>query len=307
MVFPKFPSSLPANRIPPLYSPKTGRDPVLIQIETHLRQATRDAVNQGSRKPFFWGGLHGYEQLQVIAEELDQVQDRNPESDYLRLLRSRVEKVLALNRTVAADLKQAHQLLQRIAQGFHYPPLPHGGSALLSPEKLSSQQIAQEINTLIQATHPSGKIQQAQIRLLSALKRRWKRFAPELLYCYDIPGLPQDNLQLESLFGRLRRHQRRISGRKSTRELLDFGQAQVLFSATSAQELLRQIQGVPREAYQVHRDRLAAAEVPRQFRSRLHRDPRKTIRALTATYVSRSQALLMCEAPVAANQAIHTA
>jgi hypothetical protein len=278
----------------------------LIQIETHLRQATRDAVNQGSRKPFFWGGLHGYEQLQVIAEELDQVQDCNPESDYLRLLRSRVEKVLALNRTVAADLEQAHQLLQRIAQGFHYPPRPSEGSALPSPEKFSSQQIAQEIDTLIQTTHPSGKIQRAQIRLLSALQRRWKWYAPELLYCYDIPGLPQDNLQMESLFGRLRRHQRRISGRKSTRELLDFGQAQVLFTATNAQELLRQIQCVPREAYRVHQNRLAAAEVSRQFRSRLHRDPRKTIQDLLAAYVSRSQALLKCEVPVAFNQTLHT-
>jgi hypothetical protein len=213
VVFPKFPSSLPASRNPSLYSPGAGRDPVLIQIETHLQQATRDAVNQGSRKPFFWGGLHGYEQLQVLAEELDQVQDHNPESDYLRLLRSRVEKVLALNRTVAADLKQAHQFLQRIAQGFHYPPLPPEGSALPNREKLSNQQIAQEIDTLIEATHPRGKIQRAQIRLLSALKRRWKLYAPELLYSYDIPGLPQDNLQLESFFGRLRRHQRRISGR----------------------------------------------------------------------------------------------
>ena len=306
MAFPKFPCSLPANRIPPLYSPGADRDPVLIQIETHLRQAIRDAVNQGSRKPFFWGGLHGYEQLQVIAEELDQVQEHNPESDYLCLLGSRVKRVLASNRTVAADLKQAHQILQRIAQGFHYPPLPSEGSDLPSREKLSSQQVAQEINALIQTTYPNGKIQQAQIRLLSAFKRRWKLYAPELLHCYDIPSLPQDNLQLESLFGRLRRHQRRISGRKSTRELLDFGQAQVLFMASSAQELLQQIQGVPREVYQFHRDRLAAAEVPRQFRTRLHRDPRKTIRALMASHVSRSQTLLKYEAPVPFNQAPHT-
>jgi hypothetical protein len=306
VVSPKFPSSLPANRIPPLSSSGANRDPVLIQIETHLRQAIRDAVNQGSRKPFFWGGLHGYEQLRLIAEGLEQVQEGIPESVYLRLLRSRVERVLALNRTVAADLQQAHQLLQRIARGFHYPPLPPGGSALPGREKLSSQQIAQEIDTLIQTTYPNGKIQQAQIRLLSAFKRRWKLYGPELLYCYDIPGLPQDNLQLESLFGRLRRHQRRISGRKSTRELLDFGQAQVLFTATNAQELLRQIQCVPRETYQVHRNRLAAAEVPRQFRSRLNRDPRKTIRAMMAAYVSRSQALLKGEAPVSFKQEFNT-
>jgi hypothetical protein len=278
----------------------------LIRIETHIRQAIRDAVNQGSRKPFFWGGLNGYEQLQAIAQGLDQVQDSNPESDYLRLLSSRVERVLVKNRTVAEDLKQAHHLLYRIAQCLRYPPLPPATQGLPVREKLNSQQIAQEIQTLIQATHPSGKIQRAQIRLLSALKRRWKLYAPELLYCYDIPGLPQDNLQLESLFGRLRRHQRRISGRKSTRELLDFGQAQVLFTATSAQELLRQIQRVPLEAYLVHRNRLATAEVPRQFLRRLHRDPRKTIQALVTYHAIHSLAPTRYEAPAFFEQALHT-
>jgi hypothetical protein len=126
---------------------------------------------------------------------------------------------------------------------------------------------------LIQETQASGKDQRAQIRLLGALKRRWELFGQELRYCYDIPGLPQDNLQLESLFGHLRRHQRRISGRKSTRELIDFGQAQVLFTANTLQELLDQIQRVPRETYLVHRNRLANAGLPRQFIRRLHHDP----------------------------------
>ncbi len=57
----------------------------------------------------------------------------------------------------------------------------------------------------------------------------------------DIPGLPPDNLAMESLFEQLRRHQRRVSGRKSTRKLRDFGQYQVLFLADSEDELLEQI------------------------------------------------------------------
>jgi hypothetical protein len=278
----------------------------LIWIETHIRQAIRDAVNRGSRKPFFWGGLNGYEQLQAIAHGLDQVQDTPPESDYLYLLRSRVEKVLAKNRTIAEDLRHAHHLLHQVAQCLGYPPVPPSAQGLRASEERSSQQITQEINTLIQETHLSGKIHRAQIRLLNALKRRWKLYAQELLYCYDIPGLPQDNLQLESLFGRLRRHQRRISGRKSTRELLDFGQAQVLFTATSAQELLSQIRRVPPEVYWIHRNRLAAAEFPRQFLRRLHHDPRKTIQALVSHHAIHSLALTKYEAPALFEQALHT-
>jgi hypothetical protein len=301
--FPRSPSILRVNPTPPFCSPDAARDPLLIQIEKHIRQAIRDAVNQGSRKPFLWGGLRGYEQLQILAQELDLVEARDPESDYWRLLRGRVGRVLAKNRTVAEDLEQAHQILLQIAKCLRYPPEAQGVPGGAKPD---SQQIAREMETLIQTTHPSGKIQRAQIRLLGALKRRWKLYGAELLYGYDIPGLPQDNLRLESLFGRLHRHQRRISGRKSTRELLDFGQAQVLFTATSSQELLSQIQGVSREAYWVHRNRLAAAELPRQFLYRLHRNPRKTIRALLDYHSKRSLATQNHEATVFFIQALHT-
>jgi hypothetical protein len=70
---------------------------------------------------------------------------------------------------------------------------------------------------------------------------------------------------LESLFGRLRRHQRRVSGRKSTRELRDFGQYQVLFLAESEEELLEQIRQVSLEEYRENRQRLEEAEAPRRL------------------------------------------
>ena len=82
-----------------------------MSIETQIRQATRDAVNRSSRKPFAWGGVSGYEQLEAIMQGLDQIQETNLESGYLRLLHTRIERVLVKNRTVAEDLKRAHQIL----------------------------------------------------------------------------------------------------------------------------------------------------------------------------------------------------
>jgi len=112
-----------------------------------------------------------------------------------------------------------------------------------------------------------------------------------LLPCYDLPGLPPDNLQLESLFNRLRGHQRRISGRKSTQELRDFGQYQVLFSADSQDALLEQLRRVPITEYRKHRQRLAQAEAPRQFFHRLHRDPGATIQKLLDRYTQHHNEL----------------
>ncbi len=96
---------------------------------------------------------------------------------------------------------------------------------------------------------------------------------------------------LESLFGRIRRHQRRISGRKSTRELRDFGQYQVLFLAESQEELLEQIRQVPLDEFRKNRLRLEKAEAPRRLLHRLHRDPLKTMRDLLKQHAARRVAL----------------
>ena len=217
------------------------------------------------------------------------------ESHYLQQLRRRVEDVLAKNRTLAEDLLAAHQWLRQIAGCLRYPPKSRQEdhrSAFHEPEtELSSRRVAREIEDLIRQFNPTSKHQRAQIALYNALQKRWSLYAQELLFCYDLPGLPQDNLQLEALFGRLRRHQRRISGRKSTRELRDFGQAQVLFMAESQADLLRQIRLVPWAAYRQYRQRLVEAEAPRQFLHRLHHDPLRTAQTLISQHTTRCQRL----------------
>jgi hypothetical protein len=163
------------------------------------------------------------------------------------------------------------------------------------------------MSQLIQKTMPEGKVQRAQTRLLDMLKIRWELFGQELLPCFEIVGLPQDNLKLESLFGHLRRSQRRISGRKSTRPLQEFGQAQVLFGANSQQEWLEQIQRVPFESFQIHRIRLAEAERPRQFLHRLHRDPLTCMLSLVQFHSIHCRSLVKDEASdLGKDRTLHT-
>ena len=86
--------------------------------------AIRDAVNRNSRKPFDWGGLSGYEQMEAIQPALHQMLTANPGSQYLQRLTHQVERVLEKNRTLATDLQIAHQWLERTADCLHYPPKP---------------------------------------------------------------------------------------------------------------------------------------------------------------------------------------
>ena len=255
-------------------------------IEAQLRVAIRDAVNRPSRKPFYWGGLKGYAQLQAIAQALRSVPAEEAGTGYLQRLARQVERALEKNHTLAQDVGEAHAWLLRIAACLRYPPSSYS-TADTSVPPLTSEQVQREMEQLLQEFQPDFKRRPAQAALHAAWHRVWRACGPDLLHCYDIPGLPADNLQLESLFGQLRGHQRRISGRQSTRKLRDFGQFQVLFLAGSEEELLQQIRQVPLEDYHTHRLRLAEAEAPRQLLRRLHRDPLRTTRRLVNQHAAR--------------------
>lgn len=281
-------------------------------IESQLRTAVRDAVNKRSRKPFHWGGLAGYEQLDAIGQELRRVVDtEEPETAYLQRLVMQVDRTLEANRALADDLREAHIWVRRIADCLRYPPPPTTKpGAEIKPAQddepaLTSQVVAEKMEALMQQFSPDLKREPAQTALYRRWQRIWETTAADLLSCYDIPGLPQDNLQLEGLFGRLRRHQRRISGRKSTCELRDFGQYQVLFLADSEEELLQQLRQVPLAAYYDHRRRLADAEAPRQFLHRLHRNPATTIKNLLDRHEAR-RAQLADSCPEPSAEHVHT-
>jgi hypothetical protein len=76
----------------------------LREIEAQIRAAIRDAVNRKSRKPFCWGGLKGYEQLEAIAGALAEIPCNEPETHYLRRLKMQVDRVVEAYRVNAEDL-----------------------------------------------------------------------------------------------------------------------------------------------------------------------------------------------------------
>ncbi len=97
------------------------------------------------------------------------------------------------------------------------------------------------------------------------------------MHCYDIPGLPRSNLDLESAFGTLRRSQRRISGRKETSPLRIFGPGAIILLALDDEEVLPLLQSVPPETYWSQRRRQEECEEPRRWLTRLHRDPTQAL------------------------------
>ena len=201
----------------------------------------------------------------------------------MRRLSKQVDRAIAKGRIQANDLKESHEWLEKIAACLRYPPSHY------PEQQITGEQVAQELELLQQQFQPEKKYQRPQMALCGKLHRLWNSYGEQLLPCYDIPGLPPDNLQIESLFNHLRRHQRRVSGRKSTRELREFGHCQVLFMADSQSELLDQIRQVPLSEYQEQRKHLEAGEGTRKFFHRLHRDSARTMQLLVDNYVTRCQ------------------
>jgi hypothetical protein len=267
------------------------RDAELVEVEKQVRMSIRDAVNRASRKPFHWGGLAGYKQLEAIGQALHTL-PQEPETVYLRQLIPQVDHALEKNRTLAQDVEEAHIWLRRLADCLHYP-----FSAESDPDArdapLSSQQVRCDMEALLSEFQPDLWQEPAQAALYSSWHRKWRTWSPDLLNCYGIPGLPADNLRLESFFNKTRNHERRISGRKSTRPLRYLGEYQVLFIAESEQDLLEQIRQVPLEEYRAHRHRLEELEAPRQHLHRLHRKPLEAMHKLLDRHTARRTELAL--------------
>jgi len=244
--------------------------------------AIRDTVNRRTRKPFAWGGLAGYQQLEAIDQALTQLIAVDPNRGYFQQLSKQVKRVLNKNRTLAHNVLAAHQWLRQISACLRYPRKSY------SEDAVSSNQVAKEMGELLARFQPDPKYQRPQSAIKSKLQRKWNLYGPDLLHTFDIPGLPPDNLQIESLFGRLRSRQRRISGRKSTRPLREFGHYQVLFSAESQADLLNHLRSVPLPEYYKHRQRLENAQSTRHFMHCLHRDAETTLQRLVNSFVDLS-------------------
>lgn len=211
---------------------------------------------------------------------------------YFQQIVNQVDEALRRNRALADDLSSAQAQLIEVAQCLGYPTPHNSPTEPLFPEErrhysdanLTSTIIRDEMEVLLEKHQSISSQYPAQTALSIGFGRRWKSYGSNLLHCYDIPGLTPDNLRLESVFGKLRNHARRVTGRKSTRELRDFGQCQILFFAQSPENLLEQILKVPLSIYQAQRELLEKAEAPQRFLRQVHRNTLKATRNLLSKY-----------------------
>ena len=274
---------------------------VLQHYYGYYRRAIRDALSRSSRKPFQCGGLRGYDQLVGISEHLSQRRTQSGPDPYLDQLHHDVQRALRATASQAEGVRQARTFLTQVEHylaGLPRPSLePDAQQKGLSIS--DSTTVQRELEKMISDLAQQPNLYPPTRRLVRKWHSMSETWLPDILQCYDIPGLPRSNLDLESAFGTLRRDQRRISGRKETTPLRVFGPGEISLLALDEAEVLPLLQSVPADEYWAQRRVQEEREEPRRWLSRLHRDPAQALAQVDEQFhmVVNAQAAALSDAP----------
>ena len=110
-------------------------------------------------------------------------------------------------------------------------------------------------------------------------------YRPGLFHCYDVPGLPRTNNDLEHYFGSARYHERRATGRKGASPgLVVRGAVRVVAAVATQAAEVPAAELRPRDvaAWRAMRGRLEVRHARRRAARRFRRDPAAYLAALEA-------------------------
>jgi hypothetical protein len=256
---PLSPSAPPAVS-PPASTPEA--DEVLAQLVGH----TRYLLTLKGRPPFCLAGLETYERLHSVA------------GLSLDLLATRYDPRLAHLyqglQTALAPFVQTYDTLHQGAAWLHdiayiLEPVP---TVPLSAEDVAGQ-LRGYLDTIQRQPRLSLSLETFRHHLDTVSRSYW----PGLFHCYEVPGLPRTNNELESHFRETRRRLLQITGQRgqTQRTLLRQGAWELLHHSTTEAELQEALRQTPPEDLAQERQRFAA----HRQRFRLQRRSRKQTQA----------------------------
>lgn len=255
----------------------TDQDKVVLleQYYGYYRQAVRDALTRPTRRPFQLGGLQSYDQLLGVNQALLSRRERWGTDAYLDGLQQRVQAAVQAAEAQAESVRQAKAHLVKVEHYLNQAPLPQLNPQPQSPDisPPHSLEVKHKLDHIFSDLAQRPDLSPTARRLLEKRQRMEKDWLPGILHCYDVPGLPRHNLKLEGLFGTLRRHERRVSGRKETSPLRTFGPGQLMLLSLEEDNILPWIQSVPVVTYWSERRKQEEREERRRWLRRLRQNP----------------------------------
>jgi hypothetical protein len=219
------------------------------EVVTQLCRHTRYLLTLKGRPPFRLAGLETYERLQTVARfSLD-------------LLAQRYEPRLAqLYQGLQSALSPFAQTYQEVQQGAVWlrdiayilePP---------SAQPTSAQHVAEQLRGYLALVRRLPEVTPTLRAFGRHLNKVSRSYWPGLFYCYDVPGLPRTNNELESRFRDTGRRLLRTTGQKglTQRTLQRQGAWELLPRPPTEAQLLDAVCQTPPEDLAQERQRFAA-------------------------------------------------
>lgn len=189
----------------------------------------------------------------------------------LRTLIARAQERCAAR---AGELRQAHDWLLEIARQLEPTTAPEG------EPPASGAAVRQRVEALLDdlaVKVTSGGIAAWLHQPVEHLITVLRRLGDGLYHCYDVPGLPRTDNDLEQFYRRVKSGERRITGHKRSDAFVvrvgGFAVYAIAASGEAEADLLRHLATVPASAWQQERATLRATQErqTKMRRFRLHR------------------------------------
>jgi hypothetical protein len=187
-----------------------------------------------------------------------------------------------------AALRQGQQWMIDIAHILN-APLPELDTPKPSTRLNQGMRVQRQLNRYLSRLKKQRGLSATLIKFRQHLIEITARWGDDLFVCYDIAGVPPTNNALESRFGRLRRDQRRISGRQfNTATLLDEGPYLIWECGDSEAQVLARLRRVAsnRTDYQRRYKKLCVEQERRRLIYRLQHHQSQVFRELEAQWTA---------------------
>ena len=187
-------------------------------------------------------------------------------------------------------LRQGQQWMIDIAHTLRVDaPLPDLDMPRPSVRANSGAGVQQQLNHYLSQLQKQRRRSEWLMEFRQHLTDITGRWGDDLFVCYDVAGVPPTNNALESRFGRLRRDQRRISGRQfNTATLLDEGPYLIWECGDSEAQVLARLRRVAtnRLDYQCRYKNLRAEQERRRLIYRLQHHQTQVFRELEVQWAA---------------------
>ena len=242
-------STAPASLSPLPRDTLTGPESKAEEVITHLLRHTRYLLTLKGRPPLRLAGLETYERLQHVAQ------------CSLELLTERYDLRLAqLYQGLQEALAPFAQTYQTFQQGAAWL---HDIAYILQPtasEAMRGKQVARQLRAYLDTVLRWPEIMPTFSVFGRHFDKVSRSYWPGLFHCYDMPGLPRTNSELESHFRDTSRRLLRTTGQKglTQRTLQRQGAWELLPCPPTEAQLLDAVCQTPPEELAQERQRFAA-------------------------------------------------